>query len=357
MSTPMLAALEALVRVESPTEDLDACRDVVRLASDIATRVTGTPAQIIEHNSRPVFWWGAQEPEIVLLAHLDTVWPKGSFEPLWEIKGDVLRGPGTFDMKAGFIQALFAIKDIKGSVALIGTTDEETGSKTSRDLIEKVSRAAKAVLVLESAIDGKVKVGRKGTSMYQIKVIGRAAHAGVEPEKGINATTELAHIILGLAALENKEHGTSVVPTMMKAGNSTNTVPDLAVLDIDARSFLQSELVRIDKAIREIKAIHPEANIEIGGGINRPPLELAATASLYERAKKVAAKIGMPELGSASVGGASDGNFAGAVGAQVLDGLGAVGGGAHAPSEWISVAALEERSNLLNALVLDLINE
>jgi glutamate carboxypeptidase len=353
----MLAALEALVRIESPTEDLDACRDVVRLASDIATRVTGTPAQIIEHNGRPVFWWGAQEPEIVLLAHLDTVWPKGSFEPLWEIKGDVLRGPGTFDMKAGFIQALFAIKDIKGSVALIGTTDEETGSKTSRDLIEKVSRAAKAVLVLESAIDGKVKVGRKGTSMYQIKVIGRAAHAGVEPEKGINATTELAHIILGLAALENKEHGTSVVPTMMKAGNSTNTVPDLAVLDIDARSFLQSELVRIDKAIREIKAIHPEAKIEIGGGINRPPLELAATASLYERAKKVAAKIGIPELGSASVGGASDGNFAGAVGAQVLDGLGAVGGGAHAPSEWISVAALEERSNLLNALVLDLINE
>jgi len=357
MSTPMLAALEALVRIESPTEDLDACRDVVRLASDIATRVTGTPAQIIEHNGRPVFWWGAQEPEIVLLAHLDTVWPKGSFEPLWEIKGDVLRGPGTFDMKAGFIQALFAIKDIKGSVALIGTTDEETGSKTSRDLIEKVSRAAKAVLVLESAIDGKVKVGRKGTSMYQIKVIGRAAHAGVEPEKGINATTELAHIILGLAALENKEHGTSVVPTMMKAGNSTNTVPDLAVLDIDARSFLQSELVRIDKAIREIKAIHPEAKIEIGGGINRPPLELAATASLYERAKKVAAKIGMPELGSASVGGASDGNFAGAVGAQVLDGLGAVGGGAHAPSEWISVAAIEERSNLLNALVLYLINE
>ena len=357
MSTPMLAALEALVRIESPTEDLDACRDVVRLASDIATRVTGTPAQIIEHNGRPVFWWGAQEPEIVLLAHLDTVWPKGSFEPLWEINGDVLRGPGTFDMKAGFIQALFAIKDIKGSVALIGTTDEETGSKTSRDLIEKVSRAAKAVLVLESAIDGKVKVGRKGTSMYQIKVIGRAAHAGVEPEKGINATTELAHIILGLAALENKEHGTSVVPTMMKAGNSTNTVPDLAVLDIDARSFLQSELVRIDKAIREIKAIHPEAKIEIGGGINRPPLELAATASLYERAKKVAAKIGMPELGSTSVGGASDGNFAGAVGAQVLDGLGAVGGGAHAPSEWISVAALEERSNLLNALVLDLINE
>jgi glutamate carboxypeptidase len=353
----MLAALEALVRVESPTEDLDACRDVVRLASDIATRVTGTPAQIIEHNGRPVFWWGAQEPEIVLLAHLDTVWPKGSFEPLWEINGDVLRGPGTFDMKAGFIQALFAIKEIKGSVALIGTTDEETGSKTSRDLIEKVSRAAKAVLVLESAIDGKVKVGRKGTSMYQIKVIGRAAHAGVEPEKGINATTELAHIILGLAALENKEHGTSVVPTMMKAGNSTNTVPDLAVLDIDARSFLQSELVRIDKAIREIKAIHPEAKIEIGGGINRPPLELTATASLYERAKKVAAKIGMPELGSASVGGASDGNFAGAVGAQVLDGLGAVGGGAHAPSEWISVAALEERSNLLNALVLDLINE
>ena len=174
---PMLAPLEALVRCESPTEDLDACREVVRLASDIATRVLGVPAQIKEIEGRPVFWWGDEQPEVLILAHLDTVWPHGSYQPLWEIKGDVLRGPGTFDMKAGFIQALYALKGIEGSVALVATTDEETGSHASKALIKDLSSKAKAVLVLEASLDGKVKTGRKGTAMYQIKVLGLAAHA------------------------------------------------------------------------------------------------------------------------------------------------------------------------------------
>ena len=147
---PMLAAIEALVRCESPSEDLAACQNVVRLASDIATRVLGTPAQIKEVEGRPVFWWGANAPEILLLAHLDTVWPHGSYSPLWEINGDVVRGPGVFDMKAGFVQALFALKDIDGAadrVALVATTDEEIGSFTSRKLIMDLSSKAKAVLV------------------------------------------------------------------------------------------------------------------------------------------------------------------------------------------------------------------
>ena len=354
---PMLAALEALVKCESPTEDLNACNDVVRLASDIATRVLGTPAEIRQIEGRPVFWWGAAQPDVVLLAHLDTVWPIGSFTPLWQIDGDVLRGPGTYDMKAGFVQALFALKGISGSVALIGTTDEETGSHASRKLIQDVSSKAKAVLVLEAAIDGKVKTGRKGTAMYQVHVHGRAAHAGLEPEKGINATTEIAHIITSLASLENKEKQTTVVPTLVKAGNSTNTVPDYAVLDIDARSFSTDEINRVDAAIRAIKPLHPEARIEITGGLNRPPLETTSTMELYERAEKVAARIGMPPLGHASVGGASDGNFAAAAGAKVLDGLGAVGSGAHATTEWISIKALEERSAFLHEFVKDLLND
>jgi glutamate carboxypeptidase len=178
---PMLAALEALVRCESPTEDLEACRSVVQLAGDIATRVLGIPAQIKEIEGRPVFWWGAEKPEVVILAHLDTVWPKGSYQPLWEIKGDVLRGPGTFDMKAGCIQALYALKGIEGSVALVATTDEETGSHASKVLIKELSAGSKAVLVLEASLDGKVKTGRNGTARYQIKVHGLAAHAGLEP--------------------------------------------------------------------------------------------------------------------------------------------------------------------------------
>jgi len=354
---PMLAALEALVKCESPTEDLKACNDVVRLASDIATRVLGTPAEIRQIEGRPVFWWGAAKPDVVLLAHLDTVWPIGSFTPLWQIEGDVLRGPGTYDMKAGFVQALFALKGITGSVALIGTTDEETGSHASRKLIQDLASNAKAVLVLEAAIDGKVKTGRKGTAMYQVHVHGRAAHAGLEPEKGINATVEIAHIITALAFLENKDKQTTVVPTLVKAGNSTNTVPDYGVLDIDARSYSTEELNRVDAAIRALKPLHPEARIEITGGLNRPPLETTSTMELYERAEKVATRIGMPSLGHASVGGASDGNFAAAAGAKVLDGLGAVGSGAHATNEWVSIKALEERSAFLHEFIKDLLND
>ena len=354
--TPMLSDLELLVRCQSPTEDLDACRAVVSLAAEIAERVLGTPAELKEIESRPVFWWGAKEPDVLVLAHLDTVWPHDSYQPLWEVKDDVLRGPGTFDMKAGFIQALYALKGITGSVALVATTDEETGSLASKALIKDLSSKAKAVLVLEASLDGKVKTGRKGTAMYQISVHGVASHAGLEPEKGVNATTEIANVILALASLENSEHGTTVVPTLLKSGNTTNTVPDLAVLDVDARSFSQDELHRVDAAIKALNPKNSAARIEVTGGLNRPPLQPSSTKALYERAEKVAASIGMPPLGSAEVGGASDGNFAAAAGAQVLDGLGAVGGGAHAPSEWVRISSMQERSDFLHAFIKDLLS-
>jgi glutamate carboxypeptidase len=353
----MLAALEALVKLESPTEDLDACRDVVHLASDIATRILGTPAEIREVNGRPVFWWGVPDPDVILLAHLDTVWPKGSFDPLWSVEGNAARGPGIFDMKAGFVQALYAMKEITGSVALVATTDEETGSATSKDFIKEISSKAKVVLVLEATLNGKVKTGRKGTAMYQVKIHGKASHAGLEPEKGVNATTEMAHAVLAITAMQNPEHGTTVVPTTLRAGNTTNTVPDLAVLDIDIRSYSMDDLKRVDTAIKGLKPVNAGTRYEITGGFNRPPLETSSTMALYERAEKVAKELGMPPLGHASVGGASDGNFAAAAGAQVLDGLGAVGDGAHAAHEWVDISTLEDRSKLLHALIKDLLND
>ena len=351
----MLSALERLVRLESPTEDLAACREVIECASVIAQEVLGKPAQIREVNGRPVFWWGATNPDVVVLAHLDTVWPKGSFQPVWSVKDNAATGPGIFDMKAGFIQALYAMADIDGSVALVATSDEETGSATSKDFIKEISAKAKAVLVLEATLNGKVKTGRKGTAMYQIRIHGKASHAGLEPEKGVNATVEMGHAILAISALENKELGTTVVPTMLRAGNTTNTVPDLAVLDIDVRSFSMNELNRVDTAVRNLKAVNPETRYEITGGFNRPPLETTSTMALYERAEKVAKALGMPPLGHASVGGASDGNFAAAAGAQVLDGLGAVGDGAHAAHEWVDITTLESRSAFLHALIKDIL--
>ena len=352
-----LVELEQLVRTQSPSEDLAALEKVMKVAQEIAAKNLEVPAEIITENSRPVFWWGSKNPEIVLLAHLDTVWPIDSFLPLWEVNGDLISGPGIFDMKAGFLQALYAVKEIPNAyekVALIATSDEEIGSKSSRELIERVARGAKAVLVLEASLDGKVKVGRKGTSMYHITVHGRAAHAGLEPEKGINATVEIARIVGQLTALEKREAGTTVVPTLMKSGTTTNTVPAMAELDIDARSFLYSELERVDQAVRAITAHHPEAGIEISGGINRPPLELSATKSLYEICERVAAAMGRSPVGSASVGGASDGNFAAAAGAPTLDGLGAVGAGAHARNEHILASSIPGQISLLAGLIKEL---
>ena len=352
---PMLSSIESLVKCESPSEDLDACRSVVALASEIAASVLGAPAQIKEIQGRPVFWWGSEQPKVLVLAHLDTVWPKGSFTPLWSVEGDVVRGPGVFDMKTGFVQALYALKGIEGDVALVATTDEETGSHTSKALILDLSSKADAVLVLEASLDGKVKTGRKGTSMYQISVHGLASHAGLEPEKGINATTAMAHLILQLAALEDGAHGTTVVPTTLKSGTTTNTVPDLATLDIDVRSFSQDELHRVDTAIRALSVNIQGARVEVTGGLNRPPLEPSSTSELYEIAEKVAANLGMSPLGFANVGGARDGNFAAAAGARVLDGLGAIGGGAHAANEWIDASTIESRSALLHSLIKELL--
>ncbi len=355
MSAEMLKDLQALVECESPTDDLVACRRVIDLANSITEKVVGTKAEVFDEKGRPVYWLGTRTPSVVLLAHLDTVWPIGSFAPLWKIEGDVVRGPGIYDMKAGFIQALYAMKNLDlTKVALIATTDEETGSATTRELIENVSKKAQAVLVLESAIDGKVKVGRKGTSMYKITVHGRAAHAGLEPEKGVNATIEIAAIVETLNKLGNSQFGTTVVPTTLNSGTTTNTVPALATLDIDCRSFTLAEMQRVQGAIKNLTPIHPEAKIEVTGGINRPPLETASTLKLYEKCELVAKNLGMAPLGSASVGGASDGNFAG-IHTQVLDGLGAVGEGAHATHEHVFASHLEPRSKLLAALIKEIL--
>ena len=351
-----LIDIQRLVECESPTEDLASCNQVVDLAIEIANKLLTTPATKISENGRPVFWWGAKSPKVVLLCHLDTVWPKGSFQPTWKIESDIATGPGVFDMKAGFIQALYAVSQVSGAqenVALVATTDEETGSATSKELIERLAKTAQAVLVFEASLDGKVKTGRKGTAMYQVSVVGKASHAGLEPEKGINATTELAKLVMQISTLENPEFGTTAVPTVMQSGTTTNTVPALAKLDIDVRSFTISELNRIDKSIRALSS--DVAKVEVTGGINRPPLETSSSMELYEKLEKVAKDLGLSPIGHASVGGASDGNLAAAAGAKVLDGLGAIGMGAHAPGESIKISTIEERIKLTNAFINELL--
>lgn len=342
-----------LVEIQSPTSDIDACRKVVAEAAAILTEITGATPELFDEGGRPALIWGSKSPKVLLLCHLDTVWPTDSFQPLWNVDGDVARGPGIFDMKTGFVQAALALKGRTPSdgVSLLVTTDEETGSQTSRALIEQVAKGAKAVFVLEASADGgALKIGRKGTSMWRVSIEGRAAHAGLEPEKGINATVELAHLIQKIARIEKPEIGTTVVPTVAASGTTLNTVPAQAFLDVDSRSLTIDEQERVNKEMHALTATLPGAKVTVEGGINRRPLETAMAQGLFAVAQKIAAEMGFT-VDSAIVGGASDGNFTAALGVPTLDGLGAVGHGAHAPDEHIVISQIDTRAELLRRLV------
>ena len=215
---------------------------------------------------------------------------------------------------------------------------------------------ASAALVLEASADGgALKTARKGVSLYDVRVLGRAAHAGLEPELGVNATLELAHQALVVSALTEPALGTTVTPTVMRAGTTTNTVPAEGSFAVDVRVRTLAEQDRVDAALRSLRSVVPGASLEITGGPNRPPLDPAASAALFDRARALAGRLGLPDLVAVAVGGASDGNFTAGVGAPTLDGLGAVGGGAHADDEHVLVEALPGRTALLAALVADLL--
>ncbi len=356
----MIEDVRKLVEISSPTDDLESVTRVIEEANRQLLERLGRAGKINLVEGRPLLHWGAIHPSILLLCHLDTVWAHGSFSPAWEVEGDRMRGPGVFDMKAGFVQGVHAIALLLpevgekiSEIALLATSDEETGSAASQVYLEELARSAKAVFVLESSIDGKLKTSRSGSSMYRLEVVGKAAHAGLEPEKGINATIEVSYVIPVIAALSRPAIGTTVTPTVLNSGSTSNTVPGLAVLDVDVRAKDSAEQDRVDSEIRKIRGAR--GDFQWSGGINRPPLETKASSALYELAEVSAAKLGLPPIGQASVGGASDGNFTAAKGIPTIDGIGAVGEGAHAPNEWASISGMQERSRLLAEMIRSLL--
>ena len=354
----MIEAVQLLVRTESPTHDLAACANIAEIAADLTGEWLGSPARIEVHDGRPVLRWGPDHPQVLLLGHLDTVWPVGTLNRLpAQFADDQLTGPGVFDMKAGIVQALAAVAlliaegtDVS-AVGLLLTTDEETGSRASRGVISSAIAEAKAVLVFEPSAGGALKTERKGTSWYRIKFHGRAAHAGLDPERGVNATVEAAAFVIATQTWGDQGAGTTVTPTLLHAGTTANTVPVLAESTLDVRAWTAAEQQRIDENVRAWRVSHPEARIEIDGGVDRPPLESAASLDLFAIAQQVAQELGLPELESCAVGGASDGNLTAAAGVATLDGLGAVGDGAHADHEWALASAMAERAALTAGII------
>jgi glutamate carboxypeptidase len=350
----MIAALDQLVMAETPTNDLALIDSGLRIAAAMITTSLGVAPEVLRVDGRGHLRVRGDDDGVLVLCHLDTVWPAGTTArwPFTVTDGRAT-GPGAFDMKAGLVQGLFALRgfDRLEAITLLVTTDEEIGSPTSRALIEDEARRARAVLVLEPGLGGQVKVARKGVSMYHLAVTGRAAHAGLEPERGINALVELAAQVPVIASFGDATLGTSSTPTLAQAGSTINTVPASAHLDIDVRAWTLDEQARVDRAMHSLAPSLPGAVLDVTGGVNRPPLEDRRSFALVKLAQESAEAVGIPWTGTARVGGASDGNFTGALGVPTLDGLGAVGAGAHAEGEYVDVTAMPGRAAMLRALI------
>jgi glutamate carboxypeptidase len=354
----MIDELAALVRAESPSSVPEATKDCAEAVAALGAKLTGVDAEPIDVDGHRHLRWrlGTADPVVVLIGHFDTVWPLGTTArwPFSVMDGRAT-GPGSFDMKAGIVQMFHALAalseaDRDGVVCLL-TSDEELGSLTSRALIEETAAAVRAALILEPSAGGALKVARKGTSMYEVHITGRAAHAGNEPEKGANATVELARQIQAVAELGRPDLGTTVTPTVAASGTTTNTVPAHAVLHVDVRCRRPDEQHRVDAAFHTLRPVLDGTGLEIRGGPNRPPFDRSASASLYQEAQRVAEALGLGGLEAVEVGGGSDGNFTAGLGVPTLDGLGPVGAHLHAEGEYVVVEAMPERAALLAGLV------
>jgi glutamate carboxypeptidase len=356
--TAMIAALERLVVAESPSLDkarCDACADEV---TKLFRQRIGISA--IRHR-RPgagdhlEIRIGEGAEPILLLCHYDTVWPADTVARLpFRIDGDRITGPGSYDMKAGIVEAAFALEHARSKrpVVVLSTSDEEIGSASSRTLIEETARHAVAVLVLEPAASGgAIKTARKGIADFVLEVDGRAAHAGVEPEKGVSAIVELAHQVLALKRLADPASGTTINVGVVQGGTRPNVVSAHARAEIDVRFARASEAQRVVTAIQGLRPQLEGARLRISGGIDRPPMERSAgVVRLAQLAQRLAVDLGF-SLSETSTGGASDGNFTAAMGVPTLDGLGPDGGGAHADSEHLLVESWLQRTQLLRLLI------
>jgi glutamate carboxypeptidase len=345
----MVEALRRLVEAESFSADPRALEECADLLDSLCRDILGRGVERLAEGC--LAWHRPGERPVLLLCHYDTVWPTGTLEDFpFTIEDGTARGPGVFDMKGGIVQALFALSLTEGPATLLLTPDEEVGSPRSRRVIEDHARGARAALVLEPAADdGGIKVARKGVAHWRVRVWGRAAHAGLEPEKGVNAVVELAEQIRRIGVLAHPDMGTSVAVTRVSGGTADNVIPESAWCEVDARMWTLEEATRLEQAMEALAPIVPGARLEVEGGLNRGPLERAMSEPLYRRL------LGLGyDLPAVEVGGGSDASFTAAMGIPTLDGLGAVGGGAHARSEHLVLAELPRRAAMLARLLEDL---
>ena len=366
----VLSLVRALVETESPSGHEEGSRAVVSLLMDAVRSIEALTVERLpatgygEHlRVRLPHESSTGEGALLIVGHTDTVHPLGTIGARpFHAEGERLYGPGIFDMKANCVMAIEALRACmhlnqrpRREVVLLLTCDEETGSERGRALIEEEAQRADFALVLEPpASGGRVKTARKGTGIFTVEALGRAAHAGLEPEKGASAVLEIARQIERLNNLSNPSLGTTVNVGVVEGGTRSNVVAAHARAEVDVRFSTAEEARRIESDIMNTLAFDERVRLVVRGGINRPPLERnQGVVKLYEHARAIAAALDF-ELGEASVGGASDGNFIAALNVPVLDGLGIDGDGAHAEHEHINTSDIERRSALLAGLIATL---
>jgi glutamate carboxypeptidase len=357
--------LRDLVLVESPSDNKPAVDEVVRLVASLAKSVGGR----VKLHRQKLFGdvlevrfgsaRGGRKP-ILLLGHLDTVWPLGTLQIMpWRKRDGRLYGPGVLDMKSGVAMALAAIRALKQlgvsrPITLLLNSDEEVGSPVSRPITERLALASQAVLVLEPAQGLACKTARKGVGGYRIEVTGVASHSGVDFASGHSAIMELARLLQTVAGFTDLRRGLTVNPGVISGGTRANVVAEHAYAEVDVRIARASDAARVDRLFHSLRCADPACKLEVTGGINRPPMERKpGTVALYKQARKLAAELGF-QLDEAATGGGSDGNFTAALGVPTLDGLGAVGEGAHAAHESILIDQLVPRTGLLAALLAEI---
>jgi glutamate carboxypeptidase len=362
----MTRLLGRFVRAESPSNDKAAVDRFVRIVAAEWKR-RGARVTLVRQRERGDHIRAEWNPpgnrskgQILVLGHLDTVYGLGTLARMpFRVSRGRAYGPGAFDMKGGLVIALFAADALAATgrvpqkrIVFLWTSDEEIGSETSRAVIEREARRSDAVLVLEPAagLDGRVKTGRKGVGEIEIVATGRAAHAGLNPEDGINAIEEIALQIARIARWNQPSRGITVNAGVMEGGTRTNVIPANARVLVDIRAVRASDMRGLERKFRALRPILRGAKLQIRGGFNRPPMERKSSGALYAKARALAKEMGVT-LGEAYVGGGSDGNFTAALGVPTLDGLGAVGEGAHNPNENIVIRALAERAALLATLL------
>jgi len=364
----MLETLRRFVEAESPSLEKAAadrcCGLIAQEWKKPGVRVEQIAQKHRGAHLRITFWPNRSRAagKLLVLGHYDTVYSTGTLTKMpFRLKGGRAYGPGIFDMKAGIVQALFALQalqqvnpDLRKRLVFLWTSDEEIGSESSRKLFEAEARRSDAVFVLEPSFGprGLLKTARKGVGEAELIVHGRASHAGLTPEEGINAIHELVQQIARIEKWNDLRRGITVNTGIIEGGTRTNVIPERARAVLDLRALRVADMRGLERRLHTLRPIHRGARLEISGGFGRPPLERKMSAALFSLAKKLATEMNLA-LGECAVGGGSDGSFTAALGIPTLDGLGAVGDGAHSAHEHILVNTMPARAALLAALLIE----